>query len=359
MRKRNATDFDDDLADRRDSTPSGAFPPPDPSERGRLAEEPTDIPPRGWKDILLRTKAETKQDRVNLVSAGVAFYALLAAVPALVAVVSIYGLVANPSTIDRQMNSWLGTAPREVRELLRTQLQSITENARTQAGIGVVVGIVLALWSASSGMGHLVDAINLAYDEDDDRGFIRSKGLALLFTLGAVVFVLFAIGMITILPSVLADAGVGSIGRLVVSIARWVLLLFGMMAALAVLYRYAPDRDDARWRWITPGAVVATVLWIIASALFAFYTANFAKYNQTYGSLGVVVVVMLWLFITAMCVLIGAELNCEAERQTMRDSTRGPERPMGEREATAADTLGPTSDEIRGRDEREHARSGG
>lgn len=300
---------------------TGWFPPPDPAQRGRLAEKPTDIPPRGWKDVLIRTKAETKQDRVNLLSAGVAFYALLAAVPALVAVVSIYGLVANPSTIDHQMNSWLGTAPREVRELLRTQLQSITQSARTQAGIGVAVGIVLALWSASSGMGHLVDAINLAYDEEDDRGFVKSTGLALLLTLGAVVFVVFAIGLISILPSVLANAGVGSAGRLVVSIARWVLLLFGMMAALAVLYRYAPDRHDARLRWITPGAVVATVLWMIASALFAFYTANFAKYNQTYGSLGVVVVVMLWLFITAMCVLIGAELNCEAERQTVEDNT--------------------------------------
>lgn len=298
-----------------------SFPPPDPNRRGRLADDPTEIPARGWKDILRRTKSEVKEDRVSLMSAGVAFYALLAAVPALVAVVSIYGLVANPSTIDRQMNSWLGTAPREVRELLRTQLQSITQNARTQAGIGAVIGIVLALWSASSGMSALIEATNVAYDEEETRGFVRTRGLALLMTLGAVLFVLFAIGLISIVPSVLSNAGVGSAGRFVVSIGRWVLLLLGMLTALSVLYRYGPDRRAPKWRWISPGAVVATVLWMIASALFAFYTANFAKYNQTYGALGVVVVVMLWLFITAMCVLIGAELNSETEQQALVDTT--------------------------------------
>jgi membrane protein len=326
------------------------FPPPDPARRGCTADEPTDIPARGWKDILTRTKAEVKADRVSLMSAGVAFYALLALVPALAAVVSIYGLVADPSTVDRQANSWLGTAPREVRELIRTQLHSITDNAQTQAGIGVVAGIILALWSASSGMSHLIEATNVAYDEEDERGFVKKRGLALLFTFGAVVFVLISIGLISILPSVLADAGVGSIGRLVASIARWILLLFGMMTALAVLYRYAPDRDNPKWRWTSPGAIVATLIWLAASALFAFYTANFAKYNETYGSLGVVVVVMLWLFITVMCVLVGAELNCETERQTVEDSTEGPERPLGSRDATAADTVGPTAEQVRERE---------
>jgi membrane protein len=304
----------------------------------------------------MRTKTEVKEDRVSLMAAGVAFYALLAMVPALVAVVSIYGLVADPSTVDKQMNSWLGTAPREVRELVRTQLKSITENAHAQAGIGLVVGIILALWSASSGMGHLIEATNVAYDERDQRNFIKKRGLALLFTLGAVLFVLFAIGLISILPKVLADAGTGAAGRWIAGVIRWIVLLFGMLFALAVLYRYAPDRDDPKWRWTSPGASVATLIWLVASVLFAIYTANFAKYNQTYGSLGVVVVVMLWLFITAMCVLIGAELNSEVERQTEEDTTEGPERPMGTRQATAADTLGETAEEVRDREKADSRR---
>jgi membrane protein len=205
-------------------------------------------------------------------------------------------------------------------------------------------------------MGHLIEATNVAYDEHDERNFVKKRGLALLFTLGAILFVLFAIGLISILPKALANAGTGGAGRWIAGVVRWIVLLFGMMMALAVLYRYAPDRDDPKWRWTSPGAIVATLIWLAASAVFAIYTANFGKYNETYGSLGVVVVVMLWLFITAMCVLIGAELNCEVERQTEEDSTEGPERPLGAREATAADTVGETAEEVRDREKADSRR---
>lgn len=297
--------------------------------------------------MLARTRAEAKADRITLLSAGVAFYALLALVPALVAAVSIYGLVADPTDVDRQVGSWLGSAPQEVRQLLVQQLQSITERAGTAAGIGVVVGIVVALWSASSGMGHLIEAVNIAYDEEETRGFVARKALALGFTLGAVVFVLAAVGLIAVLPAALAHTGLGAAGRIAAGVARWLLLLVGMLVALAVLYRYAPDRDEPRWRWTSPGAAVATALWLVGSALFAVYTANFARYNETYGSLGAVVVLMLWLFLTSACVILGAELNAETERQTRRDTTEGPERPLGERGAQAADTVGATAEEVR------------
>ena len=312
---------------------------------GRRAEEPTDIPGRGWKDIAVRTRNEVRNDRVPMLSAAVAFYALLALVPALVAAVSMYGLIADPSDVDRQVGSLLGSAPREVRDLFTSQLQSITENAGATVGLSIVIGIATALWSASSGMAHLVEATNIAYDEEEGRSWIRRRLLALVLTVGAVVFVMIAVGLIAVLPAALADTGLGATGRVLAGVARWVVLLAGMMLALSVLYRYAPDRDEPEWSWVSVGAAVATVLWLLASALFSVYTSNFGKYNETYGSLGVIVVVMLWLWITALVVLFGAELNAELERQTLHDTTTGPDVPLGQRDAVAADTLGETTDE--------------
>jgi membrane protein len=302
---------------------------------------------QGWKDVLTRTLAEVKRNRATLLAAGVAFYALLALVPALVALVSIYGLVADPASVDRQVSDWLGAAPREVRDLLSSQLQSITSNAGAAAGIGAVIGIIVALWTASSGMAHLMEAINAAYDEAETRSFVQRRGLALAFTVGAIAFILVAVGAITVLPALLADTGLGAAGRITAGVARWILLLVGMMLALAVLYRYAPDRDEPRWSWTTPGALVATLVWLVASAVFAIYAGNFGKYNETYGSLGAVVVLMLWLFITALAVVLGAELNAALERQTLEDSTAGQPRALGEGGATAADAVGATFDEIR------------
>ena len=322
---------------------------PTPDGHGRDADQPSQIPARGWKDVLVRTRHEVKDDRVPLLAAGVAFFGLLAMVPALVAVVSLYGLVADPDQVVEQAGSWLGAAPQEVRELVTSQLQSITTSAGGKAGLALVLGVVVALWSASSGMSHLIEAIDTAYDEDETRGFVARRGLALLFTLGAIVFVLFAIGVIAVLPGLVDRAGLGSAGRILLGIVRWVALLVGMLAALALLYRYAPDRDEPKWSWTSPGALVATLVWLAGSALFAVYTGNFGKYNETYGSLGAVVVVMLWLWLTAMCVIVGAELNAELERQTVRDTTRGAERPMGTRDAEAADTLGPTAEQVHAR----------
>lgn len=315
--------------------------------RGRTAMAPTEIPVKGWKDILSRVRIEVKRDRVMLLSAAVAFHALLAMVPALVAIVSLYGLIADPSSIDRQVNDWLGTAPREVRALVSSQLKSITENAGAAAGLAVVIGIIVALWSASTGVAHLIEATNIAYDEEETRGFVARRGLALILTAGAVVFMLSALALIAVLPAMLADTGLGTFATALVGVLRWLLLIVGMMLALSVLYRYAPDRNHPRWTWTSPGALLGTLLWVLASTCFALYTANLGKYNETYGSLGTVVVLMLWLFFTVLCVIVGAELNAEMERQTRQDTTTGAPLPLGLRDAEVADTIGATADELR------------
>ena len=223
----------------------------------------------------------------------------------------------------------------------------------------MVVGIALALWSASSGMKHLIEAINAAYDEDETRGFLRLRGLSVILTLGAVVFLVLAFALIALAPAILADTGLGAVGRVLATVLRFVVLGAGLIAALAVLYRYAPDRDEPRWAWVTPGALLAAGLWLAGSLLFSVYAANFGKYNETYGSLGAVVILLLWLFLTAFVVIIGAELNAELERQTARDTTKGPEAPLGTREARSADTVGPTAEEVKEeRAQRKAARGG-
>jgi membrane protein len=311
--------------------------------RGRDAEAPQHVPARGWKDVLLRVKAEAKDDHVVLFAAGVALFALLALVPALAALMSIYGLAANPATIDEQLADALSAAPAEVRDLVSQQVRDIGD-ASSGAIVTVVLGFLFALWSASAGMKALIEAINLAYDEKETRGFVKLRGLSLAFTLGAIVFVVVAFALIALLPSVIAETDLGTAGRVVINILRFVVLFGGLLFGLALLYRYAPDRDAAKWTWVTPGALFAAVLWIIGSLLFSVYTANFGRYNETYGTLGAIVVVILWLLLTTTVVILGAQINCELERQTVRDTTKGDERPLGQRNAYAADTVGPASD---------------
>jgi membrane protein len=315
--------------------------------RGRRAESPTDIPAKGWKDIAARTFAEAKSDHVPTLAAGVAFFALLALVPAMVAFVSLYGLLADPTDVARHVGDLLGAAPSEVQDLVTNQLEAVTSEASGSIGFGLIGGVLVALWSASAGMKHVIEALNAAYDEEEGRGFVRQRGLALLFTIGAVLFMVAAVVVLTVVPAVLEGSPLGPAAETAINVARWPALALAFAVGLAVLYRFGPSRDDARWRWVTPGAGLATVLWILASAGFSFYVARFGSYNETYGSLGGVVVAMLWLFLTAYVVLMGAELDAEMERQTLHDTTQGPEEPLGHRDAMAADTVGATADEVK------------
>ncbi len=306
-------------------------------DRGRSAGSPTEIPARGWFDIAKRTAGQVKSDYLSIVAAGVAFYVFLALVPALIAVISVYGLVADPADVERQLASVLSAVPAEAADLVQTQVTAITGQGRASVGLALAVSVVVALLGASKGMQALVTALNIAYDEDETRKFFRLKALTLVLTLGMAVAAVVGVGVMVALGN-LAER-LGTAGELAVVVLRWPLLAVVVILGLAVLYRYAPDRDAPAWRWVTPGAVVATVLWLVGSIAFSVYVGNFGRYNETYGSLGAVVVLLLWLLLTAYAIVLGAELDGEAERQTVADSTRGPSQPLGRRGAYAADTV--------------------
>ena len=307
---------------------------------GREAERPSEIPPRGWFAVLKRVKAEVKDDNVPLLAAGVAFYAMLAIFPAIIALVTVYGMVADPAQVESQVGEFAKSLPSGADQLLTQQLKSVTSAGRQSLSIGLAVSLLAVLWSASGGVQGLVKGLNLVYDEKETRGFIKLRGLSLLLTIGAIVVAVVALALITVFPGVIDNFGLGQAARLAASIVRWVVLALLVLIAIAVVYRYAPDRANPRWRWVSWGAVVALVLWLLGSIGFSWYVDNFGKYNQTYGALAAVIILLLWLFLSAFAVLLGAELDAEIERQTARDTTTGPERPLGQRDAEVADTLG-------------------
>lgn len=313
--------------------------------RGRSADDPTEIPARGWKDILLRIKNEFGDDHVTLSAAGIAFFGFLAIIPGLAALVSIAGLVIPPDEVAQRSQDLLGNLPADARELLTDQLETIAGRSSNTLSISLAISVGLSLWSASSGMGHLVEGVNVAYDERDERNWFVKKGLALILTLGAVVFVVFAVIGLAALPPIVDALGVPDWAETVIEAAFWPVLILGFAFGLAVIYRQGPHRADAKWKWVSVGSVAAIALWLAASLGFRFYASNFASYDETYGSLAAVVVLMTWLYITALVVLLGAEINSEIEHQTAEDSTDGPPEPLGERGAVKADTVGRSSDE--------------
>jgi membrane protein len=304
---------------------------------GGDAAKPTEIPKRGWLQVVKRGWAEAKADQVPLLGAGVAFYGFLALFPSLIAIVLIYGLVADPAQIANQVGQLSGALPEDARRIITDQLQFVSTR-ETGAGIGLVVAILLALWGASGGMSNLMTAISTAYDEEEKRSFIKKRLLALGMTLGAIVFMVIMLALVAVFPA-LADLIDNDVVRILLTIVRWVLIAVLVSAALAVLYRVSPDRDAPKMRWVSVGAVVATVLWLLASAGFSLYVANFGSYAKTYGAIAGIVVMLMWLWITAYAILLGAEINAESEQQTVRDTTRGPDAPLGQRDAVKADSL--------------------
>jgi membrane protein len=272
---------------------------------------------------------------VPLLSAGVAFYALLSLFPAIIAGVSIYGLVADPTTVRDQIANLTKLLSPETADLVGKQLVQVTSGANGALGLATVVGILTALWSASSGMKALITGVNLAYDETETRKFVKLRGLALLLTLGAMLLVGVALATIVGYPPI-ADT-LPTVLRWLVAIVRFVILGGLLVVGLAVLYRYAPDRDQPRWSWVSWGSGIAALLWVLATVGFALYANFFGNYNKTYGALAGVIILMFWLFLSAFVVLVGAELNTEMELQTAKDTTAGPTKPMGDRDAHAAD----------------------
>jgi membrane protein len=321
----------------------GPVPPPGAPGPDRLpgvtAEKPTQIPWRGWRQIVKRSWAENKADNMPIIAGGVAFFGFLALFPAMIAMVSIYGLVASPATVADQVDEISTAMPASATSLITDQLRSITSHSGGALTVGLVVSILAALWSASGGVGNLVTAVNIAYDEVETRGFVRRKLIALGLTLGSIAFVLVTLTLVAVLPPVLEALPLGVVGTVLAQVARWVLLLLVMAGSLAVLYRVAADRDAPRFRWVSLGSLVVTVLWAVMSLLFSLYVDNFGSYDKTYGAIAGAIVLMLWLYLTCYLILLGAEINAETEHQTAQDTTEGDPVPMGERGATAADTL--------------------
>lgn len=308
--------------------------------RGREASRPGEIPSRGWLDIAKRVKNQIKRDRLSIVAAGVAFYGLLAVFPGLVALVGLYGLLVEPAQVEQHVRALSGILPPQAADVLLSQLHDLTSTDRTALGIGAIGGLLLALWSASSAVRTLMEALNVAYHEEEGRGFIRFYGTALVLTLGGVIAVIVAIALVVGLPAVLKMIGLGGLLEMALSLARWPVLALLAIVGFAVVYRYGPSRAKPRWRWVSWGAAIAVALWIVGSALFSVYVTRFGNYNETYGAAGAIVILLMWFLLSSYAVLIGAEINGESERQTRKDTTDGADQPMGGRRAYAADTLG-------------------
>lgn len=312
--------------------------------RGRTAETPTEIPALGWKDIAFRVKDEIAADRVGLIAAGVAFYGLLALFPAITALIAISGLLVEPSQIVDQLESLSGLMPEEVITIVTTQATAVAGSREGGLGLAAIAGVLIALYSASKGMASLMEGINVAYDEEEGRSFVRLKLVTFALTLFLMIGLLIALMATLGLPAVLAVLDFGALFEFLMTAGLWIGLFCLTVFGLSVLYRYAPSRDEPEWKWASPGAVVSCIIWVAASAGFAFYVANFGSYNESFGTLAGVIVLLMWFWISAFIILLGAELNAEMEAQTRADTTKGADEPIGSRDAVKADRLGKSAD---------------
>jgi membrane protein len=304
--------------------------------RGRNANSPRQIPARGWLEVLKRTAAEINRDHLPLISAGVGFFFLLGLFPALAAMISIYGWLADPATVTAHLNQLAGVLPLEAAAIITSQAEKLVAQD-SAVGWGAIVGVFLALWAGSKAMKGMVEALNIAYQQDETRGLIKKQAVFLGLTFLAVVVGVISIILIAVAPAIVGFLPLPDWGKQIIVWLRWPVLLILGMTAIAAIYRYGPSRRQAEWRWISWGAAAATLLWLAASALFSLYVTSFGNLNETYGSLGAVIVLMLWLYLTAFFILMGAELDAELEHQTARDTTVGEEKPIGSRDAYVAD----------------------
>ena len=313
---------------------------PSADDRGQHANSPAKIPAKGWKDVLVRAWKEGSADNISLIASGVAFCGVLALVPMLGAVVLSYGLVASPESVIHNVQGLTSVMPSEAAKLIGEQLMNVVTTSGGKKGFGLLVALLIAFYGATKGAGAIITALNIAYDEEEARGFVRLQLVTLAITAGAVLLAIVA---------TIAIAALGHLDALLPWAPGWVLVLAKLAtyvvmagagaAAAATLYRYASNRDEAEWKWLSPGSVGATLAWLAATAGFGIYVANFGSYDATYGSLGAAVVLLTWLYLSAYILLLGAEVNCELERQTANDTTVGADEPLGTRGAHAADTV--------------------
>jgi membrane protein len=308
--------------------------------RGRHSGSPLQIPWAGWKDILWRTYVRSGEDRLLAIAAGVVFFGLLAVFPAITALVSCYGLFANPSTIGANLQTLALMLPQGSFEIVQDQIARVLMKGDTALGATFLFGLGLAIWSANAGAKAVIDALNVVYEEREKRSFIRLNLLSLAFTTGGIAALLLMVSAVVAVPLALGHAGLASESRIIIGLGRWPLLLVTLLAALGLLYRFGPSRQAARWEWLSVGTLAAALLWIAGSSLLSWYLSNFGNYGATYGSLGAAIGLMMWMWMSAIIVLFGAELNSEIEHQTALDTTIGHPKPLGTRGAVMADTMG-------------------
>ncbi|HEX8570901.1 MAG TPA: YihY/virulence factor BrkB family protein, partial [Caulobacteraceae bacterium] len=306
---------------------------------GRTAVWPSQIPLKGWKDIFWRLVFSFFGDRLPSVAGGIAFFLLLSIFPGIAAFVSLYGLFADVGVVGEQLQSMRGVLPPDVLTIIGEQMTRIAGAEKGGLGLAFFGSLLVALWSAMTGVKALFQGLNVAYHETERRNLLKVNLTALWFTVGLFLFSGVVIGAVIVTPAVLGFWGYNS--EQGVGLLRWPILLVANVAVLSVLYRYGPSRELPRWRWVTWGGVISSFLWLAASWGFSWYLANMANYQATYGSLGAFMGFMVWTWLSVLVVLIGAEVNAEMEHQTVRDTTTGAERPLGERGAVVADTIGP------------------
>jgi membrane protein len=307
--------------------------------RGHNATTPGEIPKPGWRSILKRVYASMADKNLSIVAAGIAFFAMLAIFPGLAALIAMYGLIADPATVQHEINAIHGVIPSEAQKLIGTYLESLVHAGSSKLGIGLIVSVLFALWSARAGTVSLIEGLNIAYEEPEKRGIIRYQVVAITMTVAAIIFAIVALALVAAVPAVVKLVPLSAAAETIGLILPWPILIVLSTLGLAATYRFAPSRREAKWRWVTVGGVAATILWIVASVGFSFYVQKFGNFDKTFGSLGAVVILLTWLYLTAYVVLLGACLNAEMERQTARDTTEGREKPMGERGARMADTV--------------------
>lgn len=311
---------------------------------GRLARLPMEIPWAGWKRVLGRTFSAMISDRIGLAAAGCAFYATLALFPAISTLVSLYGLAFDPATVEPQLRVLRDLLPRPAFQLISERVHTLVTKPGGTLTISLIISTLVTLWSASAGTKSMIAALNIAYEEKEARSFLRYQATALSMTLGAILGAALTVAILVALPLVLdfiprhfgshvIEAGT----QLVLKVGAPIMMVLFVGVSFSLLYRIGPSRRTASWHWITPGSLVATVLWLAASAGFSYYVGHVASYDATYGPLGAVVGIMMWFFVTAYVVLLGAELNAELEMQTAIDSTAGQPKPIGRRGAYVAD----------------------
>ena len=313
--------------------------------RGRNAQTPAEVPAKGWKDIFWRVYGALWEDRIMLIAAGSTFYLLLALFPALTAFVSIYGFLADRTSVAGNTSLLVGILPYDSVNLIRSQLDALASQDTKVLSFGFFIGLSVALWSANNGVKGIFEALNVAYGENEKRSFLKLNLISFVFTFGGMFFGILLLSSLGLVPRLMALLGWNGWNGALVSLVRWPLTAAIVIIAISIVYRFGPDREQAKWRWLSLGAIGSTIVWMVTAASFTFYLANFADYNATYGALGAVAGLMVWIWISVIILILGAELNAELEHQTAMDTTTGRPLPMGARGAVVADTIGKSSDE--------------